>query len=187
MRLGELTYSATDQPGSARFTQTKVTRGCIKFSSNYDHARLILPQSKTDLQKQGVSIMLAATPDALGTCPVKVLRELFEKDTQPLNAPLLNYFGKPFTQSFVQSSLRNDLQRLGLNPLGYSLHSLRKGAAQHAKDSGLRDDQIQVLGRWTSECFRKYFEYSDATLYAYSSYFQTGRPLPFGTLPQNLG
>lgn len=187
MRLGEITYNSTDQPGSARFTQTKVTRGSIKFSPNYDHARLILPRSKTDVKKQGVSIMLAATPDAPGTCPVRALRQLFENDPQPLNAPLFNHSGKAFTRLVVQAALRNDLQRLGINPLGYSLHSIRKGAAQHAKDSGIRDDQIQVLGRWTSECFKKYFEYSDATLYAYSSYFQTGRPLPFGIVPHNLG
>jgi hypothetical protein len=81
MRLGEITYNSTDQPGSARLTQTKVTRGSIKFSPNYDHARLILPRSKTDVKKQGVSIMLAATPNYI--------------------QPHLTMFSRPWTSSLA--------------------------------------------------------------------------------------
>jgi hypothetical protein len=47
----------------------------------------------------------------------------------------------------------------------------------------MRDDQIQALGRWTSQAFQVYFKTSSATLYAYQIQFQKGKPLPFGTLP----
>ena len=53
------------------------------------------------------------------------------------------------------------------------------GAAQHAKDSGIRDEQIQARGRWTSSSVNLYFTTSPALLYSYSFQFQTSKPLPF--------
>ena len=36
-------------------------------------------------------------------------------------------------------------------------HSFRRGAAQHALDNGLGDNNIKILRRWTSEAFKRYF------------------------------
>ena len=36
-------------------------------------------------------------------------------------------------------------------------HSFRRGAAQHASDNGLGDDDIKILRRWTLEAFKQYF------------------------------
>jgi hypothetical protein len=40
---------------------------------------------------------------------------------------------------------------------GYSGHSFRKGAARHTHDSGIFDDQIQVLKKWTYGAITVYF------------------------------
>jgi len=40
---------------------------------------------------------------------------------------------------------------------GYSGHSFRWGAAQHASDIGMLDSEIQTLGRWSSTAFQLYF------------------------------
>ncbi|KAH7114623.1 hypothetical protein EDB81DRAFT_848578 [Dactylonectria macrodidyma] len=58
----------------------------------------------------------------------------------------------------------------------------RKGAAQHAHDSGILDDQIQMLGRWTSEAFRVYFTTNASVLYKLNHQFQTGSPAPLSLL-----
>jgi hypothetical protein len=63
---------------------------------------------------------------------------------------------------------------LGLQTEGYLGHSFRKGAAQHAHDSGILDDQIQILGRWTLEAFRVYFTTNAAVLYKLNHQFQMG-------------
>ena len=98
-------------------------------------------------------------------------------DPQQPIAPLFSFSGQPFTKDRVHRKLN------GIYPRDYTLHSFRKGAAQHAKDSGMRDDQIQALDRWTSQAFQVYFKTSAATLYAYQMQFQNGKPLPFGALP----
>ena len=74
------------------------------------------------------------------------------------------------------------LRALGLQTDGYSGHSFRKGAAQHAHDSGILDDQIQMLGRWTSEAFRVYFTTNASVLYKLNHQFQTGSPAPLSLL-----
>lgn len=43
------------------------------------------------------------------------------------------------------------------------------------------DENIQKLGRWSSESFRLYFTTSAQTLYNLNMNFQTGRPV---ALPQ---
>jgi hypothetical protein len=180
LRIGEITYNSGDEPGSDWFYETKVTRSCVTFSANNDHIVLHLKRSKTDIKNEGVSIVVAAIDSPL--CPVKALLHLWATDPQPHNAPLFSFSGQPFTKDRVQQCLTNRLRAKGFDPKHYTLHSFRKGAAQHAKDSGMRDDQIQALGRWTSQAFRVYFKTSAATLYAYQIQFQTGRPLPFGSL-----
>jgi hypothetical protein len=181
LRMGEVTYEAKDSPSSDWFFETKVTRSCIKFSENNDHVRLHLKRSKTDIKNEGTTILVAAIDSPL--CPVKALLQLFALDPQPSNAPLFSFSGQPFTKDRVHTKLSNLLQSNGIDPKDYTLHSFRKGAAQHAKDSGMRDDQIQALGRWTSQAFQVYFKTSSATLYAYQIQFQNGKPLPFGALP----
>jgi hypothetical protein len=181
LQMGEVTYSAKDSPGSDWFFETKVTRSCIKFLENNDYVRLHLKRSKTDIKNEGTTILVAAINSPL--CPVKALLQLFKLDPQQPNAPLFSFSGQPFTKDQVHRKLNNLLQANGINPADYTLHSFRKGAAQHAKDSGMRDDQIQALGRWTSQAFQVYFKTSAATLYAYQMQFQNGKPLPFGVLP----
>ncbi|KAJ5215291.1 uncharacterized protein N7498_001698 [Penicillium cinerascens] len=78
---------------------------------------------------------------------------------------------------------KTDRRHEGVIPThGYLGHSFRKGAAQHAHDSGILDDQIQMLGRWTSEAFRVYFTTNASVLYKLNHQFQTGSPAPLSLL-----
>jgi hypothetical protein len=138
LRMGEVTYDGKDSPGSDWFFETKVTRSYIKFSQNNDHVRLHLKRSKTDIKNEGTTILVAAIDSPL--CPVKALLQLWALDPQPSNAPLFSFSGQPFIKDRVHRKL-NDLLRLnGVDQRDYTLHSFRKGAAQYAKDSGMRDD-----------------------------------------------
>ena len=181
LQIGEVTYEAKDSPGSDWFFETKITCSCIKFSENNNHVRLHLKHSKTDIKNKGTTILVAAIDLLL--CPVKAFLQLWALDPQQPNTPLFSFSGQPFTKDRVHRKLNNLLRSNRIDPRDYTLYSFRKGAAQHAKDSSIQDNQIQALGCWTSQAFQVYFKTSSATLYAYQIQFQKSKPLLFGVLP----
>ena len=65
----------------------------------------------------------------------------------------------------------SNLIRLGIDTIGIKGYSFRKGAAQHAYEIGLLNEQIETLGRWLSDAFRLYFTSTPALLFALSKQF----------------
>jgi integrase len=189
LRVGEFTYNAGDLRYPDTFAATKLTRADIRFSPTYDHAQLHLKRSKADRNHEGVNIILAATNDP--ACPVEALRRLFLLDPKPSHAPLFAFTSKPFSAPAFQAALLTKMTSLGLNTSGIKGHSFRKGAAQHAHNAGILHDQIQALGRWSSDAFRLYFSTPSSILYAWNRQFQTGLPAPISPPPtpppSNLG
>lgn len=186
LRVGEFTHTLQDRHNRT-FHQTGLTRSDITFAENDEHVVLRLKRSKTDVNHTGVEIILAATDSP--TCPVKALRQLFDKDPQAPHAPLFSLREAPFTRKSVIDFLHRQLLAAGIPTTGYSGHSFRKGAAQHASDNGMLDEQIKTLGRWSSNAFQLYFQSSTPTLYALNKRFQTGRApaiaLTTGRAPPN--
>lgn len=180
LRLGEFTYKTEDLSTRPTFLATKLTRSDVRFSSSLDHVQLTLKRSKTDRRHEGAQIILAKTGD--GACPVDALQRLLLLDPKASDAPLFSFHRRPFNRNNFLSTLSTKLRALGIHADGYSGHSFRKGAAQHAHDSGILDDQIQVLGRWTSEAFRVYFTTNTSVLYKLNHQFQTGSPAPLSLL-----
>ena len=179
LRIGEFTYSAADLRDRHTFAATKLTRSDIRFSPSLDHALLTLKRSKTDRNHEGVNIVLAATSDA--ACPVEALSKLFLHDQQPASAPLFAFSSGTFTPSAFQAAVISKLNHTGVSSVGIKGHSFRKGAAQHAHNAGIRNDQIQALGRWSSDAFRLYFTTPTTVLYAWNRQFQTGQPIPISS------
>jgi hypothetical protein len=176
LRMGEITYTTKERKAPS-FSAIKVTRSDIQFSSNLDHMLLRLKRSKTDSEHHGVSITIAATGDDL--CPVQAMKRLFDEDRKDPLSPLFSLDGGAFSAAAVQALLVKRLTAANVLAKGYSGHSFRKGAAQHAKDHGFTDSQIQQLGRWTSNAFRLYCEASAADLFRLNAQFQRGTPLAF--------
>lgn len=172
LRLGEITYEQRDL-ASRSFADINVTRSDVYFSERDQHVVLRLKRTKTDTSHTGVEVILAATGEP--TCPVQALRSLFAHDPQPPDAPLFRLAKTAFSYNKVVKILRNSLTSNGINDFGYSGHSFRRGAAQHASDNGMLEEHIQLLGRWTSQSFRLYFDASKTKLYTLNRQFQTGR------------
>ncbi|MCJ1269665.1 hypothetical protein MMC22_009557 [Lobaria immixta] len=154
----------------------KTDRSDITFAENDQHAIERLKRSKSDLNRIGVEIILAATHDK--ACPVTALRMLFTKDPQPRTAPLFRLTGR--STAFDRDPVINILQkRLQAHDIymskSYTGHSFRKDASQDASDNGMLDQHIQKLGRWTSQAFQLYFYTSASSLYTLSKRFQTGQ------------
>ncbi|MGL5566769.1 MAG: tyrosine-type recombinase/integrase [Plesiomonas sp.] len=63
---------------------------------------------------------------------------------------------KPVTRFWFQKHLKSVLQQSGILAENFSSHSFRIGAATSAAQKGLSEQQIQALGRWSSDAFQSY-------------------------------
>lgn len=175
LRLGEITYTSAELKKKANFVDTHATRSDISSAEGNQYAVLRLKRSKTDIEHSGVQIILAATGE--NTCPVAALRQLFLIDPQPSNAPLFRLNSGSFSRQGVVAALKKKLVQAGIKETEFFGHSFRKGAAQYAADQGMLDENVQRLGRWTSNAFQFYFKTSPATLFNLNPSFQKGIPL----------
>jgi hypothetical protein len=48
-----------------------------------------------------------------------------------------------------------------LDAAEYGLHSFRRFGATYARVKGIPDDLIKHMGGWVSDCFRRYFMFSE--------------------------
>ena len=150
LRVGEFTYSASDRL-QADFDQWFLTRRSVTLFD--DHLELRLPASKTDPFRRGITLTIAASGDV--ACPVRALRRLFRWKAS-LDSPLFESVGG-FTRELVVGQVRQILAVLGIKG-HYSGHSFRRGAATSAREAGLSDDEIMLLGRWKSDSYRLYID-----------------------------
>jgi hypothetical protein len=179
LRMGEITYT-DKQRSEPSFAATRATRSDIQFSPSGDHLTLRLKRSKTDKDKQGIQILVAATFDAV--CPVAALQKLFLLDPQSPSAPLFTaYGGAAFSASYARRMLKSRLNLQNISAAHYTGHSFRRGAAQHALDHGFSDEEVQRLGRWTSDAFRLYCSTSQADAFRLSRRFQLGASPAFSS------
>ena len=177
LRTAEFTYEQKEVNNSAMFQATKLQRRDITFAENDEHAIIYLRSSKSDYDHSGVEIVVARTGTA--SCPVLALRSLFDLDPQHPTAPLLRSSKGAFNRKFLLSTLKNRLRRQGYHDYkDYTGHSFRRGAAQQASDFGMLEEEIQRLGRWSSDAFKGYFSYSYARKFLLNRRFLTGRTLP---------
>ena len=162
LRAGEFTYSARDWEHDDEFHKWFLTRRSVRFHD--DHIELILPASKTDPFRQGVALTIAATGDE--ACAVTALGRLFRDWPAPLSAPLFQ-IGGSFTRQRLTGTLRETLAAEGIHG-NYTGHSFRRGAATSAREAGLSEDEIQLLGRWKSDSYRLYIVTHPARILAAS-------------------
>lgn len=64
--------------------------------------------------------------------------------------------GNPITRHYFTQQLQAALSFCDLNLQNYHTHSFRIGAASTAAAKGFTELQIQTMGRWNSNAFRKY-------------------------------
>jgi hypothetical protein len=169
LRAGEFTWSSKDQNdlGQFSFARWHVTRQSVTFAADRSRVYLCIPASKSDTFRHGVTITLAATGDA--ACPVAALRNLFDNFPQPApsNPLFTRAYGRPFSRQYLIAALRACLKHLGI--VGhYSGHSFRRGAATSARRAGLSDSEIQMLGRWHSDAYKRYIDTHPEQLYLIS-------------------
>ena len=123
-----------------------------------DSIKLYVKSSKTDPFRQGVTVRIEANNTIL--CPVNALRYYLSYRPKT-NGPLFAFKNGSFlTRNDVNAILRDTSN----GTANISSHSLRIGAASTAAAMGCPKYLIQGMGRWSSDCFRRYIRISDTTI-----------------------
>ena len=154
-RSGELTYNAGEFDPSFSCSRSdfldKVSYGVIR-----------LPSSKTDPYRKGVDIVIPSAPPGAVVDPLNLLRAHLANSPAAASSPLFFRAGKypfAFQKSWFVDTLRRTIAASGLDSKHFSGHSFRRGLATWAKiSSRLGDDDIRLLGRWSSNAVCLYQE-----------------------------
>lgn len=150
-RAGELVASDSSPTGLLAANVTHCSRKTGTFF------KILLPQSKVDPFRQGVTVIIAAEfcVDFLKhfmytMCPAAVVND-------PGSSLFCHEDGSPLTKSQLVKGTRQLLIQAGIpDAHKYHGHSFRKGGAQSLKDLGVPDSTIQSMGRWSTNTHMSY-------------------------------
>lgn len=133
--------------------------GSVAYAPDYSYAVVTLPASKTDIARQGVKVVAPATGGL--ECPVLALQAitLGRHSLQPL---FHTFNSKKFDRAPFIDTVKKCIARCKVSPEGFSGHSFRRGAATWASKVGYTEEEIKILGRWNSDCVRRYIDRSAA-------------------------
>jgi len=176
LRVGEFTYRQSDLEQGLAFRNWFLTKRSINLTTRGKHLELNLPASKKDPFRHGIRLLIAATNDE--ACPVAAITRLTLIDThRPPSASLL-CIGRgeqlAFSREYVLQQLQGLAIRSGLGQGAWNGHSFRRGAATWAAEVGIPESQSQTLGRWKSDAYKRYIEYSTEERIILSQRFQRG-------------
>ncbi|XP_070571119.1 uncharacterized protein [Ptychodera flava] len=135
-----------------------LTRGNFQFCSQ---GLLVSTTWSKTRQKHDFkhTIPLALRPNC-AVCPVLAYCNMLKLIPAPPSSPafVLRHHGalRPLTQTQLTSRFQVLITKIGLNPLDYSFHSLRRGGATTASLAGVSDSLIRLQGDWRSMVYKDY-------------------------------
>ncbi|XP_056122442.1 uncharacterized protein LOC130100837 [Rhinichthys klamathensis goyatoka] len=118
----------------------------------------LIKQSKTDQTKKGhfIYIFNLSSPIQPFQTILAYLQLRNSHAKSHLEPLFIDDSNKPVTRFWFQKHLKSVLQLSGIPAENFSSHSFRIGAATSAAQKGLSQQQIQALGRWSSDAFQTY-------------------------------
>ena len=153
-------FTATDPPSPATEAPLCIQDVAIQTTlTGEEHLSLHIRKSKTDQVQQGVWLYTGHSKHTVcAVCAMKKnLKVQRNRPGSTTSSPLYTLSsGHPLTRRHLSTFL-SDLVRLpGLDPRKYSGHSFRIGGATTASIAGLNDYEIKMMGRWSSDCYKRY-------------------------------
>ena len=150
-------------------------RGDIQVNPNA--ISVPLKHSKTcQFREACPHLPLPALPGNSTLCPVTaVVRLLSLCPSLPATAPLFCYPTPDglvmLTQPMMELRLRTHIAGAGLQSANYGTHSLRRGGASWAFQSGMPAKLIKVFGGWGSNCYQIYLDMTLDTKFQMMKHF----------------
>ncbi len=118
--------------------------------------RLTLHTYKFNYQKPVVMKLCPASEVDKCICPVQALAKYLLMRGNGNGVLFLDSSGVNITRSVVSVKLKEILLRLSLDADLYNTHSFRIGRATDLILSGVSTENVRLIGRWSSDAFRKY-------------------------------
>lgn len=118
-----------------------------------------MSQFKHSTGKHIPILLLERSTSQEDLCPVQALWEYIQLRGINLcpKTTLFSFMDNSLvTRRFFTEKLQLSLKFVGLSVKDYKSHSFRIGAATTAWQNGLSEEQIQQMGRWSSQSFKKY-------------------------------
>ena len=158
----------------------------ITFSTDFSSMSIFLASSKTDQRNAGNVAVINASGSIY--CPVRLARNYLNKLNfcsnstfwvGPLfpmlykNNSVLGFapsFSAKISYNIARTQFLSLLPSVGLDPLGFGLHSFRRGAATELHRHGVPETAIAKAGRWAClDSVTEYVQYSKEDLRLISS------------------
>ena len=130
----------------------------ISFSLCGNIVYLLIKTSKTDPFRSSCKIRLCSIGGIL--CPVNAIKNYLRVRGDQMGPLFVLSSGVFVTRKFVAAFLKITLP----NDVNLNTHSFRIGGASAAASCGIPDSAIKILGRWSSDCYRRYIHLSDNVL-----------------------
>ena len=154
-----LTVAVLSYAGFLRFDDVSGLRyEDISFATS--HVRLFIDKSKTDQYKEGCDVLIARIGSY--ACPVGILRSylkrtkaksgfIFRALQRTKGGHSLRKIDKAISYTTLRQDILAALSDLGLEKSKFGLHSMRRGGATQAANSGVNDRLFKKHGRWKSD------------------------------------
>ena len=151
MRVGEITA-----PSKYSFSPHTLTLDNIKLGHDtQEFLEVTIKSSKTDQHGESVTLHFIKGNDDI-VCPIKALRQYLSVRPSCGDPLFLHFDSSPLTRYQFDSMLKKGIKTMGLNPIHFTPHSFRIGAATSAAISGIPIDTIKSMGRWQSSAVMLY-------------------------------
>jgi hypothetical protein len=176
LRAGEMTLKKTEHDDGSILLRSDITWG-------EDHFVIHLRASKTDVFREGVDIVIHRNGTL--SCPFAALKALWDASPrQEAHAPLLqDNLGQPYKYTSFHAGIKVLAEQLKFDPAAFGTHSCRIGGATTLALLGYPATVIMTLGRWKSDCYRRYLRLNVADFAIYSKAMASSAKLPhFGKL-----
>ena len=126
----------------------------IQFIANsgVQQIDLVIPASKTDQYGNGCLVKISENKSSI--CPVRLLKHYLRPSFE---GPLFCHYGeKLLTRYQFAAVLNKALNFIRIDSSRIKTHSFRIGAATMYFANGVSQEDIQKMGRWKSDDYKRY-------------------------------
>jgi len=143
----------------------------VQFVAEHYALRLTITETKTLQFKERQHVIYIAGCKGAPLDPVALYQDYIAAHPAAPEAPMFSFINQasrrvPLTFSGLFAGVKELVGLVGLDPRQYATHSLRRGGASGALQSGLAPFFTKLQGDWKSDCYMQYYTVCQADMVA---------------------